>query len=445
MYEPGEIIDSKYHVLACIGQGGMGVVYRVQSGPRKEKLALKHCFSDDDATIRRFAREVRFMAGINHPRVMPVLAQNTDHSPAYFTMPLAQKSIAAEIEKGISEDEALDTFNQICLGVQAIHNAGGIHRDIKPDNAMRMMDGKVVISDFGLIKLDTRDTTTLTQTAAFLGTRVYCAPEQLVPGGSRGADARTDVYQLGKTLYEMIARETPALIDRNRIPSGLAYIIDKATQQQPDHRYQTVGALLDAVQSYVLSKAPDASPDKEYELVLQEVTALAKRGEYQAESLERLMVILLRFSDEPDTFLEQFDRIPREILPVIARHLSSSLRPVLASYKQAIESVIGNYNFSYAEVVANKMKAIFHDAEEPSVKAVAVAATLVAAVKCNRYAAMDVFSSMITSISKAEDAVAVADVLKEEIGYYEVIASQVPRAKIHAAIRPVYDVAISRG
>lgn len=443
MYEPGDIIGEKYRIISEIGRGGMGVVYHVQKVSRREKVALKICSSNDDAIVRRFAREVRFMAGINHPHVMQVIDHDTNHSPAFFTMPLAQHSIAKEVVEGISEDDALSAFKQMCLGIQAIHNAGGTHRDIKPENAMRMADGKVVISDLGLIKLDPRDTTTLTQTAAFLGTRVYSAPEQLVPGGSRDADVRTDVYQLGKTLYEMITRETPALIDRSRIPSGLAYIIEKATQQHPDQRYQTVGALVDAVGNYVLSKMPDASPDREYETVLQEATALAKRGEYQVGNLERLIGLLLRFSDEPDTFLEQFDRIPGEVLPVIARNLPLSLRPVLVSYRRVIESVIGNYNFAYAEVVAQKMKPIFDNAQDSSVKALAVGATLVAAVKCNRFAAMDVFSSMITSISRSEDAVAVADILKEELGYYRVIASQIPKAKIHAAIRPVYDAAVS--
>lgn len=83
------------------------------------------------------------------------------------------------------------------MGVQAIHNANGTHRDVKPANALRMDDRRVVLSDLGLVKLDPRDTTILTQTAAFIGTRAYCAPEQLLPGGSREADARTDVYQLG--------------------------------------------------------------------------------------------------------------------------------------------------------------------------------------------------------------------------------------------------------
>ncbi|SLM49782.1 putative Serine/threonine protein kinase [Nitrospira japonica] len=423
----------------------MGVVYQVETVPAREVVALKLCFSDDDSMIKRFAREVRFMASVNHPHVMQVISQNTDYLPAYFTMPLAQQSISAEIIKGLSEEETLNIFKQICLGVQAIHNAGGTHRDIKPDNIMRMMDGNVVISDFGLIKLDPRDTTTLTQTAAFLGTRVYCAPEQLIPGGSRGADARTDVYQLGKTLYEMLTKETPALIERSKIPSGLTYIIEKATQQQPDNRYQSVGSLLDAVLSYVSSKSPGASPDQEYELIIQEITGLAERGQYQTENLEKLMVVLLRFAGEPETFIEQFDRIPREVLPVLARHLSPSLHRVLVSYRQIIESAIGNYSFSYAEVVANKMKAIFDHAEEPSIKAAAIAATLIAAVKCNRFAAMDVFSSMITSIRKSEDAIAIADILNEEIGYYEVIASQVPRSKIHAAIRRVYDAAVAKG
>jgi len=125
---------------------------------------------------------------------------------------------------------------------------------------MRLQDERIVVTDLGLAKLDARDTTILTQTTQFLGTRAYCAPEQLLPAGSREADARTDVYQLGKTLYEALTGESPALIDHSRLARGLGYIVERATRVQPDQRYQTVGALMDAVKTYISGKGPGASP-----------------------------------------------------------------------------------------------------------------------------------------------------------------------------------------
>ena len=184
-FKPGDLIDSRYVVKGEIGRGGMGVVLCVEDRQANKEVALKYCqdnatLLDMDEQLRRFKREVRMMAGIQHENVMPVLASNLDYEPPYFVMPVADRSLAKEVSLGMNEIQALDVFKSICRGVQAVHSAGGTHRDIKPLNIMRMPDGRIVVSDLGLIKLDPRDSSTLTQTAQFIGTRVYCAPEQLL-------------------------------------------------------------------------------------------------------------------------------------------------------------------------------------------------------------------------------------------------------------------------
>ena len=95
-------------------------------------------------------------------------------------------------------------FRQVCLGVQAMHDSGIVHRDIKPANVLRFTGGRIAVSDLGAAKLEPRDTTVLTQTHVVVGTLAFLAPEQFLPGGSRRADFRTDIYQLGKVLYQLL-------------------------------------------------------------------------------------------------------------------------------------------------------------------------------------------------------------------------------------------------
>src|SRR5258707_4496012 len=134
----GDIIDGRFEVVDEIGRGGMGVVLRARDQMCEDLVALKFCYETDEVSLRRFAREVRCMELIKHEHVMPVLYSNLAYDPPYFTMPIAISSLSSEIAAGMKEEDALEAFKEICLGVQAIHNSNGTHRDIKPDNAMRL-------------------------------------------------------------------------------------------------------------------------------------------------------------------------------------------------------------------------------------------------------------------------------------------------------------------
>ena len=440
MYAPGDRIDARFEVIEEIGRGGMGVVLRVLDATGSQQVALKYCPESDTNSLRRFAREVRFVADLHHKNVMSILYHNLEHDPPYFTMPIAANSVGQEIRQGgLDGDEALRAFGQICLGMQAIHNAKGTHRDIKPDNAMRLQDGSVVVSDLGLVKLNPRDTTLLTRTMEFVGTHVYSAPEQY--GGSREADVRTDIYQLGKTLYEMVTGQSPAPMDTNKLPPGLAFVIERATEQHPDQRYQSIGALMDAVSDYVRSNMPDAGPYHAFEAALQAAETLLKADQCKGENLETLLSLLVNFGDDPEFLLDQFDRIPDELLSVMARDLSAELRIVLKTYADAVDAVVHGYNFAYAETVALKMKIIFAESQDPSIKAMAIRAALIAAVDLNRFAAMGTFASMLMAVERQEDAVAVAGTLREEKARFGRLADAIPGFRLHPVVRAVRDEA----
>lgn len=262
VYQPGDVINQRYEVLEVVGQGGMGTVVKAKQLKDEDIVAVKYCHLSDSNAIQRFAREVRIMKEINHPNVIRILSVCTKCSPPYFVMPFAQTSCGAMLDQyARNEDEALEAFLQICEGTRAIHSYGAVHRDIKPDNAL-IVDERVVLSDLGLAKHIQRDTAILTETRAIVGTDLYLAPEQRMPGGSRDADSRTDTYQLGKTLYQFLTGLDPVLLDMSQVPSGLVHIIRRATREMPEERYSTVGQLVDAVRAYQMANAPDANPLK---------------------------------------------------------------------------------------------------------------------------------------------------------------------------------------
>ena len=211
-FQVGHTVNELYDVIQYVGQGGMGSVVKARRLRDGEIVAMKYCHLSEPSALQRFAREVRIMRDIEHAHVVPILDMSLEHDPPYFVMPFASETCATKIPDYASDDAlAVDAFLQLCEGLQAIHNAGAVHRDVKPDNAL-ILGGRVVVSDLGLAKLLDRDSTPLTATGAVVGTRDYIAPEQMMPGGSRDADVRTDIYQLGKTLYQMLTGLSPALV-----------------------------------------------------------------------------------------------------------------------------------------------------------------------------------------------------------------------------------------
>lgn len=442
------VINGKYRVTEILGRGGMGTVVKAVMVETGDEVAVKLCHLPDETAVRRFAREIRLTRQIKHRHVIPILQVGLKHTPPYFVMPLAEGSCSTRISEYVQdEDLAISAFLEICEGVQAIHAAGAVHRDIKPDNAL-FLDGQLVLADLGLAKLAERDTTILTQTRAIVGTDMYLAPEQRFVGGSRDADERTDIYQLGKTFYQMLSGMEPALIDASKVPPGLAHVIRRATREQPDERYQSVGQMVDAVNAYVRAKDPGANPLSAFETTLSRVTERFERHDYRAEEVTKLLDILGNDGVQHDNeqFLELFDSIPEEILELVGENFGSQLEPILEHYVSVLDDAVRGRAFSYAEGVALRMNAVFGaSGAPPVVKGLAVEALLIAAVRLNRFAAMNSLGVMLTSISDNSVAAAVYDALDRRRDEYTSVCDQIPRLKLHAQIRALRDELSAEG
>lgn len=267
--ELDEILES-YEVLELIGQGGMGAVYKARQPRLDRNVAIKllpaFAKGASDEHGERFEREARAMAQLNHPNVVTVHDfGETDVGHRYIVMEYVDGSDLHSLiqTKKLTPKHALAWVPQICSALEYAHSKNIVHRDVKPANILISKDGEVKVGDFGLAKLlGQKFKNSITQTRTSMGTPDYAAPEALEEGAE--ADRRADVYSLGVLFYELLTGQVPR--GAWRPPSAFAdvdvridQIVVKAMQPDPNHRYQSVGEILQALadlRSEPKSKAP---------------------------------------------------------------------------------------------------------------------------------------------------------------------------------------------
>jgi len=242
-----------YEIIAPLGRGGMGEVYRARDTKLGRNVALKilpESFAGDSDRLMRFEREARTLASLNHPNIAAIYGIEGDGSPAgvgetsprALVMELVEgEDLADRIARGaMSLDEVLPIARQIAEALEAAHEHGIIHRDLKPANIKVRDDGTVKVLDFGLAKAmdanaatsDPRQTTgdakptmtspALTAMGLILGTAAYMSPEQ---ARGRAVDARTDIWAFGCVLFEMLAGGRP--FDGESVTDILGAIVHK--------------------------------------------------------------------------------------------------------------------------------------------------------------------------------------------------------------------------
>lgn len=442
LFNVGGLIDGRYLVVHPVGRGGMGRVVEVERTSDRRRLALKYC---DGSVLgrKRLVREARILAGLEHPHLVPVLDANFDLDPPYFVMPLAAGTLEAELlERAGDLTWALSAFRQICAGVGALHDTGVVHRDLKPANVLRMADRRYVVADLGTGKREPRDSTILTRTCTILGTLSYLAPEQLMPGGSRRADARTDIFQLGKILYEMATGRSPAVIEPGLLPRGLSHIVRRATAPRVDDRYPDVAALDTAVESFQESSGePDAAdPGSVLERLSTRVGWLIEAGLYRGEyRLDILHALADLDGIEPAAVLDAFDRVPTRVLEDLARQRPAQLLPPLKTYARGLERAVARRHFHYADLVARRMRSVILASRDADLQATALQSILVAAVGLNRYAAMAAVRFLLYEIRDPGIALAVAEMLRAHRDYFQEIAPGLRPDRLHPILRSVLD------
>ena len=255
---------SHYSVRERLGRGGMGVVYRAEDLQLGRTVALKFLSLELEGAApearERFFREARAASALDHPRICTVyeIGESEDGRPFIAMAYCAGETLSERIRRDqVPFDDARTIILQIAEGLLAAHDAGVVHRDVKPANIM-LTPGGVKVLDFGLAKLS--DVTHLTKTGATLGTPAYMSPEQATGGA---VDHRSDIWSLGAILYEMLTGTRafpgdnptaimyailsheirPAAELRPDVPADLERVIRRCLQREPAERYQSLREL----------------------------------------------------------------------------------------------------------------------------------------------------------------------------------------------------------
>ena len=258
-----EIVDltSRYAIGDTLGKGGMGEVLLATDKRLKRQVAIKRVRGDlakSKTAVGRFLTEAQSIAALNHFNIVQIYDYGQDKDGPFLIMEyVSGSSLLDRCQEGaLPLDEAVELTCQLCDGLSKAHEAGIIHRDIKPANVLLTEDGAPKLTDFGLARQDTSDTGQ-TMAGAVLGTLDFMPPEQRKD--STLTDARSDLWALAATLYQLVTGKSPKVIRLNAVPEVLQDVLGKALEEAPPDRYQNASEFRSALRQ-AMKNAPSQSP-----------------------------------------------------------------------------------------------------------------------------------------------------------------------------------------
>ncbi len=265
----GQLLDGRYRIDARVARGGMATVYRSFDIRLDRVVAVKvmhDSLAQDDAFVERFRREARSAARLQHPNVVAIFDQGEDAGRVYLVMELITGRTLREVlrqQTRLDPGQALGVTEGLLTALAAAHDAGIVHRDVKPENVLVTDAGQVKVADFGLARAIEATHHTVAD-GTLIGTVAYLAPEQVLTGA---ADARTDIYSAGVVLYELLTGVVPFTGDipinvayqhvnadvpapstvQPNLPLGVDDLVIAATRRPPEQRYADARTMLSAV------------------------------------------------------------------------------------------------------------------------------------------------------------------------------------------------------
>ncbi|WP_433255400.1 Stk1 family PASTA domain-containing Ser/Thr kinase [Streptosporangium sp. CA-135522] len=254
----GKLLDGRYRVESRIARGGMATVYLALDIRLDRTVAVKvmhRSLAEDPAFVRRFIGEAKSVASLSHPNVVHVFDQGTDGDNVYLSMEYVPGRTLRDVLRArgrLPAREALEVMIPVLAALGAAHQAGLVHRDVKPENVLLSDDGRVKVVDFGLARAI--EATNQTRTGVMIGTIGYMSPEQVTSGA---ADARSDVYSAGIMLFELLTGRQPYEGDT---PMSVAYRHVHDTVPVPSTLLPGVPPLLDTLVAQATARDPATRP-----------------------------------------------------------------------------------------------------------------------------------------------------------------------------------------
>lgn len=260
--DTGRVLGNRYEILSCIGQGGMGFIYRVRDRVLNEDVVLKTLrpsLANDAEIVERFFNEARVARKLTHDNIIRVHDIGSTEGVVYISMEYLEGVTLRDYLKSLPPPgrmpllDALMVVHDLCRALEYAHQVT-VHRDIKPENIMLTKNGQIKLMDFGISKLV--NSPQVTQVAAVMGTPFYMSPEQL--RDSHDVDGRADIFSVGVILYEMLTGNRPTGIPKPasevaKVPPMIDEIIAKCVDEDREKRYPSARALRDAIRPIIVA------------------------------------------------------------------------------------------------------------------------------------------------------------------------------------------------
>ncbi|MFR5601942.1 MAG: Stk1 family PASTA domain-containing Ser/Thr kinase [Lachnospiraceae bacterium] len=385
MLRPGVFLQDRYEILEQIGSGGMSDVYKAKCHKLNRLVAIKVMkaeFSDDMSFVRKFKMEAQAAAGLSHPNIVSVYDVVDEGPNHYIVMELVEgvtlKSYIAK--KGRLEiKESIGIAIQVAQGIAAAHEQNIVHRDIKPQNMIISRDGKVKVADFGIAKA----VSSQTLNAGAMGSVHYISPEQARGGYS---DARSDIYSLGITMFEMVTGRVPFEGDNTvtvalahleepmvhpsllnpEVPLSLEKIILKCTEKKPERRYNNAMELIADLRKSLVT------PDEDF---VQLMPFMDKTAQTVTISPEELAQIKEGKKNNPPYYQPQTQQRPSSRPKPQTSGKKSGRKPVeddddvnpqIEKLLTAVGVIVALIIVAVVVMVFAKMSGVFHSGSRPT-------------------------------------------------------------------------------
>ena len=283
----GQIVKERYEILEILGEGGMAFVYKARDMQLERFVAIKTLkpnYVNQETFVDRFKREAKTAANLNHPNIVQIFDWGIEEEP-YFVMEYIEGNTLTSIiakNRTISLSDILFIGAQVSSGLHAAHQKGLVHRDIKPGNIMITPDGKVKVTDFGIVSLQNEESD-ITKTGSILGTASYISPEQ---AQGKPVSIESDLYSLGTVLYELITGKAPFSGD-SPISTATKHLTEKPEKPSLYRRDLPKG-----VESAILRLLEKASYDRFKSAEDLRATLLQQRKTLQSEQTRENLVDL---------------------------------------------------------------------------------------------------------------------------------------------------------
>ena len=283
----GQIVKERYEILEILGEGGMAFVYKARDMQLERFVAIKTLkpnYVNQETFVDRFKREAKTAANLNHPNIVQIFDWGIEEEP-YFVMEYIEGNTLTSIiakNRTISLSDILFIGAQVSNGLHAAHQKGLVHRDIKPGNIMITPDGKVKVTDFGIVSLQNEESD-ITKTGSILGTASYISPEQ---AQGKPVSIESDLYSLGTVLYELITGRAPFSGD-SPISTATKHLTEKPEKPSLYRRDLPKG-----VESAILRLLEKASYDRFKSAEDLRATLLQQRKALQSEQTRENLVDL---------------------------------------------------------------------------------------------------------------------------------------------------------